>query len=242
MEFKEFIKMVHGGIFPFYWIKIGKNIIITKGKTGTNTLKHYSDVNSETSYMNLYTMLENVYNGDYKIHALIREPNSRFKSGIFQEVLMLRDNLSDYSKDLNKLNFDNINEWNDKDWIFNLENFIITFINILSKDRVGEYTFHTGNWLHHVKYLMFIIPNNSLKIWKHTEFSRLLSYLDCDIEEKIVLNSAENKPFINEYIKAYSKINDNVKNKISKYLENEVKIWNELTNNDDEYISVFDRL
>jgi hypothetical protein len=247
MEFYEFLKYLHygtvGNYIPFYWAIKGKNIIITKGKTGTNTLKYYSDTTSENGYINLYNILENIYKENFKIHILIREPNSRFKSGIFQEVSMCiqNHNLSNYSKELNKINFSKIDNWNDEEWVSNLENFIIDFINNIIENKTEKYTYHVGNWLHYIKYLKMMFPKNSIKIWQYTDFNKLLFYLDCDIKENTVFNSSEEKPFINEYLNAYNKLSDDVKNKISMYLHDDVEIWNELINEDKKYISIFDR-
>jgi hypothetical protein len=255
MNFQAFIRTLHNGtdgFFPFYWAIKGKNIVITNGKTGTNTLKYYSEQTSDEGFLTLHILLNLVYEKGFKIHILMREPNSRFKSGIFQEILLLKDNPKIKNNNVPDIdiNITNIKKWNEDEWIINLEKFITDFIDIIIsknnknniKNKVETYfsNFHISNWLYIVKYLRLIFPDSKIKIWEYKHFDKLLAYLDCDIDDTKI-NTSENKPFVKEYLNAYSKLSENVRNKICMYVNDDVEIWNELIQMNNVYISIFDR-
>jgi hypothetical protein len=254
MELHKFIKHLHYGsvgYYPFYWAIKGKNIVITTGKTGTNTLKYYSDSTSDDGFLNLHLLLNYVYEKGFKIHILMREPNSRFKTGIFQELLLIYQKLSKPYNKIPKIDLTNIKKWNEDEWVINLEKFIIEYIDILNNEDLKDvdnkftdepyFNFHIGNWLNIVSNLLSIFTLDKVKIWEYTDFNKLLSYLDCNEKNDKVINKSEDKPFINEYLKAYNKLSNDTRVKISIYLNDEVKIWDELIQSNKKYISIFDR-
>jgi len=268
MELHELIKILHNGTsghYPFFWSIIGKNIIISNGKIGTTTLRRYSEFTSDDLSINLDYLLKFIHTKNFKIHILIREPHSRFKSGILQELLTI--NLIHSKDEIDELMIDisNIENWDETEWIRNLENFInykifkLDFINYkIDKLHKNDfncdksnyfykestpiiYNYHFGNWLNIVINLLQIIPTDKIKIWEYTDLNKLLSYLDCNTQENIKLNASEDKSVIKEYLNAYTQLSNNLKKRINNYLYNEVEIWNKIIELNNKHISIFDK-
>lgn len=202
--------------YPLFWIIRGKNLVITRGKTGTRTLLKHSDFSCINTILTLNKLNQLVYEQEYDVHIIVREPEDRFKSGIFEDWYVYNA-AGEYFINVSK-------NTTEEQWIKTVQTFINTSLQSFDR-RDPTSNFHIGNWLHNVQTLIHNY-SGKVKLWNFLDFSNLLLHLEIKETEKI--NAKTTKPFYSEFFKAYENVDGETKNTIQEFIEPDRQIWKEL--------------
>ena len=151
---------IDNSIFPFYFIK--DNIVITNGKCGSKTLQTVSDRSWRTSSITSDEFLSKIDQG-YKLHFVIRDPVSRFRSGILEDW---RDSTYYYTHAYDADRID-------------VNSFVLYRLSVINSSLFYCQEYHIGNWLTRIMDVIHSPLNNkTYRIWKLEELPTLLLSLD----------------------------------------------------------------
>lgn len=207
------------GSWPLFWIVKNNNIVITNGKIGTMTLKSICDYSCHDKILTGNELITMVKEKGFNLHFVIREPKSRFDSGIFEEWCY---NL-DYK--FNFLNTDSIDAKSFTEYRLSILN---------SASKYSQY--HTGNWLKGILEIMSLLPEKFYKIWLLDELYLLLESLGVDktikLHETKSIDGSAPLDIYNKFANAYHQLPKSTVKKINRYLTDEKILYDELVSID----------
>lgn len=206
------------GPSPIFWIIKDKNIVVTRGKTGTRTLLRESTYSSDDTFLTLTDLNKLIYEERYHLHLLVREPLQRFRSGIFEEWYIRR-------KEIFKQLYENVDNpvyWEEEVYL-HVENLLAE---LKTKENALRRNFHVGNWLEDVKTLLTCYKGY-VELWNFADLQKLLEKLKYDIVDD-KYNSVDQKELSAQFLQTYDNLSLETKEKIINYIKPDIDIWNEL--------------
>lgn len=203
---------------PIFWIIKDRNIVVTRGKTGTRTLLRESTYSPEDTLLTLTDLNKLIYEENYQLHLLVREPLQRFRSGIFEEWYITRKEIF---KQLHE-NVDNLVYWEEEVYL-HVENLLAE---LKTENNALSRNFHIGNWLEDVKTLLTCYKGH-VELWNFTDLQKLLEKLKYDIVDD-THNSVNRKELSAQFLQTYDNLSLITKEKILNYVKPDINIWNEL--------------
>ena len=197
---------IDNSIFPFYFIK--DNIVITNGKCGSKTLQTVSDRSWRTSSITSDEFLSKIDQG-YKLHFVIRDPVSRFRSGILEDW---RDSTYYYTHAYDADRID-------------VNSFVLYRLSVINAALVYSQEYHISNWLSRITDAVHAIPKNkTYRIWKLEELDMMLSSLGIPYTHT---PDTKDESCI-KFLKKYDNLPKTTVDMIQEYLSSEIKLYNQL--------------
>jgi hypothetical protein len=205
--FKELDTHTRRG-YPLFWVVKDKNIIITRGKTGTRTLLRVCDYSSEDTTLKSNQLMDMLENG-YRLHFVIREPADRFRSGILEDW----EHSMHYS-------LTEINKVSDNDWDDVVNKFVLAIVKERQK-YPNSRQFHTGNWLSDVETVTSAVTN--AHYWKLSDLPELLKQMACSYE--YINTTALKGEYNKQFLEAYDRLPESTMNLVKQYLQPDIEVY-----------------
>jgi hypothetical protein len=197
---------IENSIFPFYFIK--DNIVITNGKCGSTTLQTVSDRSWRTSSITSDEFLSKIDQG-YKLHFVIRDPVSRFRSGILEDW-RYNTEYHTYAYDADHID---------------VNSFVLYRLSVINSSLFYSQEYHIGNWLTRIMDVIHSPLNNkTYRIWKLEELDMMLSSLGIPYTHT---PDTKDESCI-KFLKKYDNLPKTTVDMIQEYLSSEIKLYNQL--------------
>jgi hypothetical protein len=192
---------------PFYFIK--DNIVIANGKCGSKTLQTVSDRSWHSSIITSKEFLSKIDQG-YKLHFVIRDPVSRFRSGILEDWCV---NMHYYNRNYDADRID-------------VNSFVLYRLSVINAALVYSQEYHISNWLSRITDTVYAIPKNkTYRIWKLEELPTLLLSLGFSSTTRIP--DTKDKSCV-KFLEKYDNLPKITVDMIQEYLKSEIQIYNRL--------------
>jgi hypothetical protein len=202
--------------WPLWWTVKNNNLIVTRGKTGTRSLKEISNYSSEDTTVPFKNIEDLINNKNYCLHFVIRNPIDRFKSGILEDWYV---NVWPMIRNLNveeKINWDaTVDQY--------VKYRIASTLNSNARSQ-----FHIGNWLEDVETLITYFNNSIHKVWDFNNIKELIEYLGEDPKINVNDSRYKERSFRELFVNAFDNLSDSTKKLINQYLHREIQIYNRL--------------
>lgn len=191
------------GSYPLFWVVKNKNIIISNGKIGSSTLRNSCDYSCYDNKITSKGLLYMINNQGFRVDFVIREPRSRFRTGILEDwFVSINYDFESYDIEMS-----------------DVTNFVLRRLED-TVYSVPRSQYHIGNWLDDVVTLTEYLPKGSYRIWDLSDFTQLLNELT--ITQTFKYSNSEKPQVCNRFLELYDNLPNSVTEKVEEYLEEEV--------------------